>query len=592
MHKNVLYQLPNKILISDEDMNSMSSLEFSEKIIKISKRRVNYFQTNSNNLLNKPYSYYLYKLSNKMLYKNYNKYKGQGWYNINCIIKKLKSHYFTKYKEEIFLERNDTEYLKKYYNFKESIEIIPHKEKYYKHLSDFFERPMYNSIFYNKIRRRKAFAKLNIYKTKKLQSKSNFNKKDFEKRSSYKSDNENIVFNKDTINIIENYSKQSQKEKKYNKYNKFVKYSKSDVVHNLNNKQKKTIDTDTLKLSGTEEDLLPNKFFIDDSSLTLIIKNLSVYSKKKIGCFHKSPIGSLDSYNTSRNNCKKSSTNSQILSNSNTTSMSKRKNNNVSHKKNMKKNNDYYTIKINEKFNNKISNNKNKEHIIIFNLPTYTVNSNNYIISPDERVIKKSYSSTNKCLKKNISKNKRDKINDISKILFTKRLKNKEKQDKLKIKTKNLLIKHKSNSTLAKKKPIVREKKISLITNPFPNHNSSPNIKFVSNIFSYNKLSKKNNIDFSIKRKIYSLRNESSSRNHIKIKKNKKNYDKLTKRQELGSFDKKDKYKTSNFNKGDISYDWKKFNSKCDKIIGIKKLLYGKKKSCNKKKYNNFNIFG
>ena len=591
MKKNVLYQVPNKILINDEDISSMISVDISEKINLIDKKSINVFRTKTNNLFCKSYSYFLFMFSNKILYKNYNNYKSKGWYDINCILMKFKSHYFTKYKEETIYCRNDIEYLKKFYTFKESSKIIPHKEKYFKHLSNFFERPMYNNIYYNKLRKSKAYTKLNLYKIKKLQNKSDKNKKDFNKKHSCKNSEENIVFSKDIINIIENYSIKNQKDGT-NKYN-IIKSNKHNIVFSLDNKQFQTNDTETLKLSETEEDLLTNIFYNDDSSLTLMVKNLSNFPKKKKKCFNnKSPKFFTDnsSPNTTRNIINSSLPNSMFISNSNTRSQTKSKNNNDSQKLYIKKNKNYFTIKINGIFINKINNIKNKENIKIFNSPTYTPNLRNNICSQDQRTIKKIYSNTNEFYNKNSLKKSNDKTNSISKELFKKRLKNKEKHNKFnKTDTKKLLINSKNNILLDKKN-VKHKKMISLNTNSFRNCSSITNFKFVNNILSNKKLNKNINSSSSKNSKIFSIKTESNIMNYMKFQKKKQIYNSINKKKIIASFDKKNKYKINNISKRDNASNWSKVINKCYKTIESKKIIYGRNTYNNKYNYNYINM--
>ena len=95
------------------------------------------------------------------------------------------------------------EYIKKYYNYNDSIKIIPKRQAYFKHLMIYIEGPVYKNFFYNQIIKRKSLEKLNFYKRTNYPEK--FHKKHCPNINNLLSDS-NIIFNTNVIETIENCS--------------------------------------------------------------------------------------------------------------------------------------------------------------------------------------------------------------------------------------------------------------------------------------------------------------------------------------------------------------------------------------------------
>ena len=169
---------------------------------KLKQRIFNNYNQTKNHFLEQQIIRNNYILSQKVLRK-YN--KNFDIMRINNIIFKKKCHLFSIYNDTYMFINEEVEYIKKYYNYNESIKIIPKRQAYFKHLMIYIEGPIYKDFIYNKILKLKGLEKLNIYK------KTNYPKK-FNKKEKLQTDNNNIlldsniIFNTNVIETIENCS--------------------------------------------------------------------------------------------------------------------------------------------------------------------------------------------------------------------------------------------------------------------------------------------------------------------------------------------------------------------------------------------------
>ena len=135
--------------------------------------------------------------------KNLSKYKKNiNILRINNLLKNKKCNFCAIYNDIKIYSEIETDYIKKYYNYNDSIKIIPKRQAYFKHLMIYIESPVYKSFIYNKIIKKKGLDKLNLYK------RTNYPKKKFHKKSSLYINNQlsdsNIIFNTNVIETIEN----------------------------------------------------------------------------------------------------------------------------------------------------------------------------------------------------------------------------------------------------------------------------------------------------------------------------------------------------------------------------------------------------
>ena len=240
MQKNKFCIIPKKSLKNIETGN------FPSHFIIYKKKEKEYNPINQNTKIND--DIYLddifiknYNISKRFLSK-YN--KNIDILSINSIIQNKKCHLCVVYKDTTMFNNIQQEYIKKYYNYNDSIKIIPKRQAYFKHLMIYIEGPVYKNFFYNQIIKRKSLEKLNFYKRTNYPEK--FHKKHCPNINNLLSDS-NIIFNTNVIETIENCS------------------TSLTQGSNKKNNEKKNINESII-----------SEIKIEDNSLFMIKKDLSI----------------------------------------------------------------------------------------------------------------------------------------------------------------------------------------------------------------------------------------------------------------------------------------------------------------------------
>ena len=241
----------NKIIIPNHNINNINNN--NKNIIK---------KINSNNSIQK-----CDKLS--LIKKIYNYLRMENKKNfeincnvllINCIINKI----IVKY------DNIDFEYIKEYYNHRESNKIIPKKVKYYRHHMQFLEKPYFTNAYINRVIRNYSLDKLNVYLSQKKKGRKleNDNPKD--------ENDDNKIFDASILETIENYSRtmiQGPKNEKFPLLIPFEIFKRCEhtnkKIGELPKKEQKSIIT----FSESEISYISKN--VIDKSLIEVIKDLS-----------------------------------------------------------------------------------------------------------------------------------------------------------------------------------------------------------------------------------------------------------------------------------------------------------------------------
>lgn len=168
------------------------------------------------------------------------------------------------------------EYIEKFYTYNHSISILPKKEFYYYHHMLFLERPNYNNIYFNKIKRNIGLEKLNIYQNQrkkeyKIDQLNNKNSKENEKENGKK------IFDTNVLETIENYSTTITQEPNNEKpatltpfeiFKRCEDTSKRKKFVNNNNEQKSIITFSESEISYKSRNIV-------DESLIAVVKEIS-----------------------------------------------------------------------------------------------------------------------------------------------------------------------------------------------------------------------------------------------------------------------------------------------------------------------------
>ena len=289
MHKNDFCIIPSKALKYEESItmsqltiykNDEEDLKNNKNIKKLKKsfynndfkcKQTNTFELNIGFLFTKNYI-----MSKKILAKyNSPNLFNLGLFNINNIIQNKRCNISTIYNDIIIFSNGKVEYIKKYYKYCESTKIIPKRELYFKHLMQFIERPIFRNFLYNKISRKIGLDKLSIYR------RLNYPKK-FNKKINNKILYDNIIFNHDVIETIENCStfitQSSNKEQNNDKKN----INNNITCENKgNNYENESSMISEIKFNNCNNKKNDNNISCIDNSLLIIMKDLSISQNKK-----------------------------------------------------------------------------------------------------------------------------------------------------------------------------------------------------------------------------------------------------------------------------------------------------------------------
>ena len=206
-----------------------------------------------------------YILSTKILMK-YN--KNYNSVTINNLIIRKKCHFQAIYNDMKIYINTNIEYIKKYYTYNESIKIIPKRQAYFKHLMIYIEGPIYKNFIYNKILKRKGLEKLSLYK------RTNYPKKYNKNNNIILSDN-NIIFNSDVIETIENCS--TSLTQCSNKKNNNININ-NNIIQTKNSAKKNINDSiiSEIKTNGCRNRRSDSNISCIDNSLLMIMKDLAI----------------------------------------------------------------------------------------------------------------------------------------------------------------------------------------------------------------------------------------------------------------------------------------------------------------------------
>jgi len=289
MHKNNFCTIPSKALNYEDSIimsqstiykNNDEDLKHNKNIKKLKKsfynndfkcKQSNTLELNSGFLLIKNYI-----LSKKILSKyNSPKLSNLGLFIINNIIQNKKCNICTLYNDIIIFSNGKVEYIKKYYKYSESIKIIPKREVYFKHLMQFIERPIFRNFTYNKISRKIGLDKLSIYR--RINYPKKFNKKIYNNKIL----SDNIIFNHDVIETIENCSTSiTQRSNKDQNNDKNDKNNNIKCENKGNNYENESSMISEIKINNCNNKKNDNNISCIDNSLLIIMKDLSISQNK------------------------------------------------------------------------------------------------------------------------------------------------------------------------------------------------------------------------------------------------------------------------------------------------------------------------
>ena len=206
-----------------------------------------------------------YILSTKILMK-YN--KNYNSVTINNLFIRKKCHFQAIYNDMKIYINTNIEHIKKYYTYNESIKIIPKRQAYFKHLMIYIEGPIYKNFIYNKILKRKSLEKLSLYK------RTNYPKKYNKNNNIILSDN-NIIFNSDVIETIENCS--TSLTQCSNKKNNNININ-NNIIQTKNSAKKNINDSiiSEIKTNGCRNRRNDSNISCIDNSLLMIMKDLAI----------------------------------------------------------------------------------------------------------------------------------------------------------------------------------------------------------------------------------------------------------------------------------------------------------------------------
>ena len=461
---------------------------------------------------------------------------------LDAILFSKNCHFSIKYREYLIWDYVD-EFLKRYYNKKESYERLPRIANYYKNYLKFFCNPFFKEFRLNEIIQIYGDDKAKIYYKNNYGIKGKNHEKDAldnnieNEQENIKNEENNeklyksIIFNTTARGNIENHviTKSSQNEKNENSKNYDSFFFENSFVNNKNDINKKTVQESLMNLLNNINSTSFTYDFIND-------ENSSKYKEKDNFDIKTSFVGSNKIKSKTGLNTKKSIIN--LFGNQKT-------------EKNLSNNQQKYNEKINENLNvllTKKNEIKDKKNLNKNNIYNNEFQGNNIIhrqspndmqinlnfknqINEQSNIFKKMYKdiireSTNKILEKqnilnniqNKSKNK-DKeksneklnlrLNSNDKDLIKTNKDREEIQKELKLKTQNVYNFKKPNSSLTKNKNLFSTK------NSTNNFNIEGNNNVVINISPRIGMNMENNIenkiDFSPEKFLYDFSNRITS---------------------------------------------------------------------------------
>ena len=443
MYKNNFCSIPIKSLKYDKTI-TMSQSTLYQNIAKENNKNNNIrklkesfynkdFKPQNVSKENNESNFMKYYIISKTILKKYTSYKmvNIGLININNVIFNSKCHYTAIY-NEIVIDNNTIDYIKKFYKYNESIKIIPKREVYFKHLMQFLERPVFRNFINNKIIKQIGLDKLSIYR------RINYPQK-FSKNIDLNSNicNNNVIFNSNVIETIENCSTSITQCSNRNNNN----LTKNNKLNNqfdikANNNENEASIISEIKINNCQNKRNDNNNFCIDNSLLMLMKDLSISQNKINAYLCQNNLNYKNLYNKIKNKSKKytitnkndldknykiENKESQHIKYNEYNSLKKKmtqtkKLNNINFYKKLTNNNVAKYKAHNDIIDNEICHNSISSHKKINNIKIIPFNCNNLNSQINN---KNSCCNTNKCCLSSVVKNKPLIIQNLKKKLDT-----------------------------------------------------------------------------------------------------------------------------------------------------------------------------
>ena len=450
MNKNNFCIIANEALIYEDSITISQSTIYKDSRSKVNKN----IKKLKESFFNKDFKYqnisFLSKMKNDSKYiKNYFINKNFlkiytclqtvdiGFININNIIYNKKCH-FTAIYNEVNIYDNKNEYIKKYYKYNESLKIIPKREVYFRHLMQFLERPFFRNFLNNTIIKQIGLEKLRIYRRTNYPKKMNKNMD-----LNAKICNNNIIFNSNVIETIENCSTSMTQYSKRNSQN-IKENSLKYEIKNKNNVEQNASIISEIKVNNYTNKNNDNNISSFDNSLLIIMKDLSIRENiinaylckyntnyKKLYCKikNKAKINEITNKNILNDRSKieekefKSKKDVKNINNENKKMIQIKKLNNFNFYKKLFVNKKNINNAENDKYENEICHNSVSSHKKINNIRIIPFNSNNLNSQINN---KNSCFNSNKFCLSSISKNNPVKILNLKKKFYANKIINKQ----------------------------------------------------------------------------------------------------------------------------------------------------------------------
>ena len=377
---------------------------------------INYINNNNNKNVNKINNINIINNKNDKLFwlkkvYNYMKTKNNKIFEINYdifVISYIVNRHIKNY------NNIDHEYMKEYYSQKESKRIIPKKEIYYRHHMEFLEKPYFNNVNINKIRKSFCLEKLNVYLSQKKKGRKN--------KQIDNPEDDHKIFDTSVLELIENYSTtmiQGPNNEKYPPFIPFEIFKRCEDTNKNKKEQNSIITFSESEISCASKNIMDAY----DKSLMGVVKDLS--EKQNNQKLYKEPGIFINNAHNSNNS--KSLTNKKRVKNAKESKQTINAIYSI-------KQNAYELNKMEKKINNYFPKKKENEKLIKPNNKNNINNINNNKNEEKELIKKKRVStSTNKKNKqilfdtyqKTISKSNSKKENHINIITSNKNEENK-----------------------------------------------------------------------------------------------------------------------------------------------------------------------
>jgi hypothetical protein len=330
------------------------------------------------------------------------------------------------------------EYIKKYYKYNESLKIIPKREVYFRHLMQFLERPFFRNFLNNTIIKQIGLEKLRIYRRTNYPKKMNKNMD-----LNAKICNNNIIFNSNVIETIENCSTSMTQYSKRNSQN-IKENSLKYEIKNKNNVEQNASIISEIKVNNYTNKKNDNNISSFDNSLLIIMKDLSIRENiintylckhntnyKKLYCKikNKAKINEITNNNILNDRSKieekefKSKKDVKNINNENKKMIQTKKLNNFNFYKKLFVNKKNINNAENDKYENEVCHNSVSSHKKINNIRIIPFNSNNLNSQINN---KNSFFNSNKFCLSSISKNNPIKILNLKKKFYANKIINKQ----------------------------------------------------------------------------------------------------------------------------------------------------------------------